>query len=744
MTDQSPPMQQIEGTLERLTFHNEENGYTVARFIPKGKRHEVTVVGAMLGVKVGESLRLSGTWTTHPDYGRQFVVQHYTVQLPATIEGIRKYLGSGLIKGIGPKMAECIVDYFGLETLEVIDGDPARLVEVPGIGKKRVGLISRAWAEQQQIKEIMIFLQAHDITTGLAVKIYKQYGDAAISIVRNDPYRLAKDIFGIGFRTADSIAQKMGMPADAPERVRAGLVHVSGAFTDEGHVFATREQLVASASELLGVDPEQCEWQLDLLLGNKELIAAEDRIYLPPFFYAEGGIANKIRLLLGSQRDRLAFYRDANWQAVFEWLDERNPFQLSPRQKEAVRLALTERVVILTGGPGTGKSTVTGTIIKLLRAKEKSVLLAAPTGRAAKRLSEATGQPAQTIHRLLEFSPSSGQQFLRDRFNPLDADLIIVDEASMIDTLLMNHLLKAVEAGCHLLLVGDVDQLPSVGAGNVLRDLIASEVVPVVALDTIYRQSEGSFIIVNAHRINQGQMPLFPRESQDFFFFKQEEPERARDLVLDIVSRRLPRKFGFDAERDIQVLSPMHRGAAGVGALNEALQQTLNPPAEHRGEYKMGHRLLREGDRVMQIRNNYDKMVFNGDMGRLLKIDREEQVALVDFEGQVVDYEFYQLDQIVHAYAISVHKSQGNEYPVIVMPLLTQHYMMLQRNLLYTGITRARQMVVLVGTRQAIAMAVRNDRIAARNTSLAERLRAEPEGLAGVALYAVGEERASG
>ncbi len=728
----------MEGTIERFTFHNEENGYTVAKFTPKGKRYEVTVVGALLGVNVGESLRLRGRWTTHPNHGKQFDIQGYTVQLPATIEGIRKYLGSGLVKGIGPKMAEVIVDYFGLETLDVIDDHPERLKEVPNIGTKRVKLITKAWQEQQHIKEIMIFLQAHQVSTSLAVKIYKHYGDNAIGIVRSDPYRLAKDVHGIGFKTADSIAQKMGMPYDAPERVRAGLVYVTGNFTDEGHVFTTRETLIRTASELLGVDADQCEWELDKLLGEKELIADGEggyRIYLPPFFHAEGGIATKIRLLLNTSRDRLAFYKSANWESVFSWLDERNPFQLSLKQKEAVHLALTERVVVLTGGPGTGKSTVTGTILKLLQAKEKSILLAAPTGRAAKRLSEATGHPAQTIHRLLEWNPSSGQQFVRDRTNPLDADMIIVDEASMIDCLLMNNLLKAVEAGTHLLLVGDIDQLPSVGAGNVLRDLIASGQIPTVVLDIIYRQAEGSYIIVNAHRINDGEMPLFTKDAQDFFYFKANDPQRASALLLDIVHRRLPERFGYNPDTDIQVLSPMHRGAVGVAALNEALQAALNPPHPSRNELKQSHRVLREGDRVMQIRNDYDKLVFNGDMGRLLKVDKDEQIAFIDFEGQTVEYELYQLDQVIHAYAVSVHKSQGSEYPVVVIPLLNQHYMMLQRNLLYTAITRARQMVVLVGTKQAIAMAVRNDKITTRNTALADRLRGSTMGEMNVLIY---------
>ncbi len=724
--------------MERMTFHNEANGFSVAKFIPKGKQYEVTVVGTLLGVNVGESLRLTGRWAMHPDHGKQFDIQGYTIQLPATIEGIRKYLGSGLIKGIGPKMAENIVDYFGLKTLEVIDNDPDKLNDVPNIGKKRVKLIAKAWQEQQQIKELMIFLQAHQVSTGLAVKIYKHYGDDAIGIVRADPYRLAKDVHGIGFKTADGIAQKMGMPFDAPERVRAGLVFVTGTFTEQGHVFTTREALIRTACELLGVDADQCEWELDKLLGEKELIAdgeTGERIYLPPFYYAEGGIASKMRVLVTTPHDRLDLYRTANWPSVFTWLDARTPFQLSDRQKEAVQRALTERVVVLTGGPGTGKSTVTGTILKLLKAKQKRILLAAPTGRAAKRLSEATGEPAQTLHRLLGWNPGSGQSFLHDRTNPLDADMIIVDEASMIDCLLMNNLLKAVEAGTHLLLVGDIDQLPSVGAGNVLRDLIQSGAIPTVILDTIYRQAAGSYIIANAHRINQGKMPLFSQDAHDFFFFKAEEPETAANLLLDVVRRRIPEKFGFDPDQDIQVLSPMHRGAVGVGALNERLQAVLNPAAPQREELRQSHRVLREGDRVMQIRNDYDKMVFNGDMGRIVRFDKEEQIAILDFEGQKVEYEFYQLDQVVHSYAVSVHKSQGSEYPVVVMPLLTQHYMMLQRNLLYTGITRARRLVVLVGTQQAIAIAVRNAKIMARNTALAERLKIPHAGTGSIGIH---------
>ncbi|MFN2286448.1 MAG: ATP-dependent RecD-like DNA helicase [Anaerolineae bacterium] len=749
------PLQTLEGTLERLTFQNEENGYTVAKLIPKGKSYEVTVVGVLTGVNVGESVRLQGLWSTHPKYGRQFEVREYTVRLPATVEGIRKYLGSGLVKGVGPVNAGRIVDYFGLKTLDVIETDVNRLREVPGIGDKRTALIARAWEEQKHIKEIMIFLQGHGVSTGLAVKIYKQYTDEAIAIVRNDPYRLAKDIYGIGFKTADKIAQQMGFAVDAPERIQAGLRYALGTFSDDGHCFATRDQLLATATELLTVPREACETQLDALIRLKEVIeedrelrianyesrithhessieypvsSNESAIYLPPFFYAENGVANKLRQLQESARDRLAAFGDVEWDKAFIWLDEcaasglAVPIHLAAQQQSAVRMALTEKVSILTGGPGTGKTTITRSIIQLLQAKRCSVLLCAPTGRAAKRLSEATGLEAKTIHRLLEVKAAQGFQFARDQDNPLDADMIIVDETSMVDILLMNHLLKAVEAGSHLLLVGDVDQLPSVGAGNVLRDLIASDVIPVTRLDTIFRQAEDSFIIVNAHRINRGEMPVCNGPARDFFLFRQGDAESAADMILDIVARRIPAKFGYDADRDIQVLSPMHRGAAGVSALNQRLQERLNPPDARKAESTHGSRVFRVGDHVMQIRNDYDRQVFNGDMGRVAALDLEEHTLTVNFDGALVGYEFTQLDELVHAYAVSIHKSQGSEFPVVVIPILTQHYMMLQRNLLYTGVTRAQSLVVLVGNLRAIAIAVHNDKIAQRNTRLAERL----------------------
>ncbi|HOQ98813.1 MAG TPA: ATP-dependent RecD-like DNA helicase [Anaerolineae bacterium] len=723
-----PPLQVLEGTIERFTYQNPENGYTVARLQPKGKAYEVTAVGTLAGAAVGELVRLRGYWRSHPEYGRQFEVRAFSVSLPATIEGIRKYLGSGLIKGIGPVNASRIVDAFGLATLDVIESDPGRLRQVPGVGPKRAELIRKGWEEQRSIKEIMIFLQGQGIGTGLAVRIFKCYGNQALEVVQHDPYRLAQDVHGIGFKTADKVAHALGMPADSPQRIQAGLQHVLGTFCDEGHCFASQPQLIARAAELLEVPAPACQAQLAALIAREALIAENDAVYLPAFHQAEVSVARKLRLLQSAARDRLAQFRGIDWTRAFAWLQQQSALTLVQPQMDAVRMALSEKVSILTGGPGTGKSTIVGSLIALLAAKQGSVLLAAPTGRAAKRLSETSGLEARTIHRLLEYNPGATKAFVRDRDNPLDADLIIVDEASMIDILLMNHLLRAVEAGSHLLLVGDVDQLPSVGPGNVLRDLIASEVIPVTRLTTIFRQAAGSAIVANAHRINRGEAPLTSREIHDFYMFREPDPARAADLVIDLVARRIPGKFGLDRQEGIQVLSPMHRGAAGVGELNRRLQERLNPPAPSKPEVAHGARTFRLGDRVMQVRNNYDKKVFNGDLGRVAAVDLEDKTLAVDFDSERVEYEFLQLDELAHAYAASVHKAQGCEFPAVVIPLLNQHYLLLQRNLLYTGVTRARQLVVLVGSPKAVAMAVRNDRIAKRNTRLAQRMReAAPE-----------------
>ena len=722
MNHSNAPLDALRGTIERITFYNEENGYTVARFLPEGKSNVVTIVGNLMGASVGESLLLEGTWLNHPQHGRQFEIKRFSQQLPATIEGLKKYLGSGLIKGIGPVTAERIVKHFGLDTLQVIENDLGRLREVEGVGSKRIEIIQRGWQEQKQIKEVMLFLQSHGVSTSLAVKIYKAYGDGALHVVQNEPYRLARDIYGIGFLTADKIARAIGIKEDDPARIEAGVLYVLGKFSDDGNVFAVHDDLMHDSVEALNAPAQLIEQAIARLTKAEELYVEDAAVYLAPFYYAEIGVANRLKQIKASPQSRLAEFRTTEWHATFEWIATQNEIALSSKQQQAVQTALTSKVSILTGGPGTGKTTTVRALIQLLKAKRRTFKLAAPTGRAAKRLSEATGEPAQTLHRLLEFKPFEGKKFMRDRENPLDADLIIVDELSMIDLLLMNALMKAIDITSHILFIGDPDQLPSVGAGNVLKDLIASNFVPVVALNVIFRQSEDSLIIENAHRINKGQMPLFSKTAKDFFLFTESEPEQAALRVVELVKSRIPHKFGLNSIDDIQVLSPMHRGEVGVGELNRALQDALNPAEERKNEWRHGSRIFRIGDKVLQTRNNYTKQVFNGDLGRVVAIDAEEQVFTIDFDGVRVDYEFGEADELVHAFAMSIHKSQGSEYRAVVIPLLTQHYMLLQRNLLYTGVTRAKSLVVLVGTQKAISIAVRNDKVAQRNSRLAKRL----------------------
>jgi exodeoxyribonuclease V alpha subunit len=626
-----------------------------------------------------------------------------------------------------------------LDTLRIIEDEPHRLREVLGIGHKRVGLIERAWEEQKAIKEVMIFLQGHNVTTSHAVKIYKTYGDASIDVVRNDPYRLARDIHGIGFLTADKIARELGLAHDSPQRVQAGIAYTLSQMADDGHVYAPQGELVHESTRILDVPPDLVVAGVDALAAGRQLhvedkttagqlpegqILREERaVYLPPFYHGEIGVANRLKTLCNVEQSRLSFYRQTDLDGVFEHLAEHDALALNEGQRAAVRAALTHKVSVLTGGPGTGKTTAVRTIIRLLEARRFTYALAAPTGRAAKRLAEASGREAKTVHRLLEFKPQKGFQFQRNEEHPLPADMVIVDEASMLDLLLTNHLLKAVHSESHLLLVGDVDQLPSVGAGNVLRDVIDSGVAAVVRLTEIFRQAEGSFIVVNAHRINQGEMPLFPAEATDFYLFPADSAERAADLVVDLLQTRIPRRFGFDPMDDVHVLSPLHRGAAGVGELNRRLQAALNPPAQGKAEHHRGPHLFRTGDRVMQIRNNYDKDVFNGDMGRIIALDPENQALTARIDDREVEYDYSELDELVHAYAVSVHKSQGSEYRAVVVPVLTSHFVMLQRNLLYTAVTRARELAVLVGTRRAVAIAVRNNKIADRHTALDERLR---------------------
>lgn len=719
---QSLLLAEIEGTIERITFQNEENGYTVARLTPFNQSNEVTIVGNLLGVISGQSLKLTGMWVKHPQYGPQFEIQNYSFHYPATIQGLRKYLGSGLIKGIGPVTANQIVETLGLDTLEIIETSSDRLTTVPGIGIKKAASIQAAWQEQKQIKDIMIFLQGHGVSASLASKIYKKYGDDSIAIVRTNPYRLAREVYGIGFKTADRIAQQMGVPSNDPMRIQAGVIYCLGTLADEGHCFAVRNFLHFEAGKLLDVGPNEVSSQLEFLVKSSEIIIEDEVVYLAPFFHAERGTAKKLLLLSHSSRDRLEVFKNLPCEEIFSKLDRTDTDYLSDQQKQAIQIALVSKMSILTGGPGTGKSTITGSIVNILQRYKKTVLLAAPTGRAAKRLSQATGLEAKTIHRLLEFSLAGNKGFIRDQKNPLDADMIIIDEMSMVDILLMNHLLSAVESGTHLLLVGDVDQLPSVGPGNVLRDLIGSEVFPVTRLTEVFRQAQDSHILTNAHRINQGQIPHFPKGALDFFLFVENDPEKAAVRVVELVSQRIPKKFGLDPHRDIQVLTPMHRSAAGVSELNSILQESLNPATPDKVAYNQGFRTLRTDDRVMQVQNNYDRQVFNGDMGIIKSINLEDQVIQVTFDGRNIDYDFSDLNEIIHAYAISIHKSQGSEFPAVVVPLLNQHYMMLQRNLLYTAVTRAKSLVVLVGSRQAIAIAVGNNRIVHRNSRLIARL----------------------
>ncbi|MDH6709373.1 exodeoxyribonuclease V alpha subunit [Kitasatospora sp. MAA19] len=725
---------QVEGVLERITYANEETGYTVARVdTGRGGNDLLTVVGALLGAQVGESLRLHGRWGSHPQYGRQFTVENYTTVLPATVQGIQRYLGSGLIKGIGPRFAERIVERFGVDTLEVIENEPGRLIEVPGLGPKRTKKIAAAWEEQKAIKEVMVFLQGVGVSTSLAVRIYKQYGDSSIGVVRNEPYRLASDVWGIGFLTADRIAQAVGIPHDSPERVKAGLQYALSQSSDQGHCYLPEERLIADGVKLLQVDVGLV---IDCLA---ELVAAEGvvresvpgeagepitAVYLVPFHRAEISLANQLLRLLRSDSDRMPWFGSVDWPVVLEWLAKRTGAELAPEQEQSVRLALTERVAVLTGGPGCGKSFTVKSIVTLALAKRAKVVLAAPTGRAAKRLSELTGVEASTVHRLLELKPGGDAAYDRDR--PLDADLVVVDEASMLDLILANKLVKAVPPGAHLLFVGDVDQLPSVGAGEVLRDLLAEGgPIPSVRLTRIFRQAQQSGVVTNAHRINEGKPPLTDGLA-DFFLFVEDDAERAAGLTVDVVARRIPQKFGFDPRRDVQVLAPMHRGPAGAGNLNTLLQAAVTPAREGVAERRFGGRTFRVGDKVTQVRNNYDKGrngVFNGTVGVVtaLSVDDQRLTVLTD-EDEEVAYDFDELDELAHAYAVTIHRSQGSEYPVVVIPVTMSAWTMLQRNLLYTAVTRARKLVVLVGSRKAIAQAVRTVSAGRRHAALDHRL----------------------
>jgi exodeoxyribonuclease V alpha subunit len=735
----------LEATLERITFANTQTGYTVAR-VDTGRGGDlVTVVGSLLGAQPGETLRLRGRWGAHPQYGRQFHVEDYTTVLPATVQGIRRYLGSGLVKGIGPRLADRIVEHFGTDALRVIEEQPGRLAEVPNLGPKRTRLITAAWEEQKAIKEVMVFLQGMGVSTSLAVRIYRQYGDSSIGVVRAQPYRLAAEVWGIGFRTADTIAAAVGIAHDSTERVEAGLQFVLSEATGQGHCFLPEVDLVARAIEILQVPADLVRHCLVLLVAEQGVIREElpgadgqpptVAYYLVPFHRAEVSLAAGLRRLAAADADRMPVFAGVDWDAALAWLCRRTGVELASGQQEAVRLALTEKVAVLTGGPGCGKSFTVRSIVTLAAAKGARILLAAPTGRAAKRLTELTGVEAVTVHRLLELRPGGDAAFDRDR--PLQADLVVVDESSMLDLLLANKLVRAVPPGAHLLLVGDVDQLPSVGAGQVLGDLLAAGTpIPHVRLTQVFRQASRSGVVSNAHRINAGSPPQV-RGLEDFFLFSTDEAEEAARLTVDVVVRRIPARFGLDPRRDVQVLTPVHRGPAGAAALNELLQDALTPAQSDRAEKRFGGRVFRVGDKVSQIRNDYDKGangVFNGTQGVVTAIDAVGQtLTVVTDEDETIEYDFGELDELVHAYAITVHRSQGSEYPCVVVPLTTSAWMMLQRNLLYTAVTRAKQLVVLVGSPRALAQAVRATGSGRRHTGLAHRLRGGPRRATGYA-----------
>lgn len=734
----------IAGTVERITYHNQENGYTVLRLRPKfdgiqkfpGLNLEglLTVVGNLPELSPGEIVEFNGEYNAHPKHGLQFKAETCEKIVPVTSSAIERYLGSGLIRGIGPKLAGRIVRVFKEKTLEIIENEPARLMEVPGIGEDRTSKIIHSWEEQQKVKEIMLFLHGHGVSSNLAIKIYKTYGDQSLEILQENPYQLEEDIYGVGFKTADRIAQDLGLPPEHPARIDAGVIYAINESINQGHVFILEKDLKQRTGELLEIPQDLISSALirltkknriksdtepasDLVVQRSTEDTVENRsengepiIYLTPFYQSERSVAEKIRMLINSttapKQGQLIIYDD----------------DLSGEQKNALQTALHSQVSVLTGGPGTGKTTCLKELIHFLESRNIKYAMASPTGRAAKRLSDATSRQASTIHRLLAYSPGKGYQYHKN--HPLQINFLIIDEASMLDLLLAHHLFQALKPGTQVLFVGDVDQLPPVGAGNVLRDIIDSGEVPVSKLTKVYRQAENSNIITNAHRINNGKPFIFSENKRgDFFLFPAKNDQEAADWISDLVGSRIPEQFNLAPINDIQVLSPMYRGLAGVDKLNERLQMNLNPESDRKSEVNLFGHIFRVGDKVMQVRNNYDKSVFNGDIGRISGINRIDQNLIIDFDGMdQVNYDFSEADELVLAYAVSVHKSQGSEFPAIVMPIITQHYVMLQRNLLYTAITRAQKLCVLVGNKKAIYIAINNNKITRRNSKLAQRI----------------------
>ncbi|MDA3918446.1 MAG: ATP-dependent RecD-like DNA helicase [Deltaproteobacteria bacterium] len=721
-------MSQLKGHIERVTFSSEESGFSICKLKVKEERNLVAIVGNMVNPIPGEFVQVEGRWIIHPKFGNQFQIHQYKTLVPATQAGIQKYLGSGLVKGIGPVMAKRIVKKFGLKSLDVIEKDIDKLSKVEGIGKKRIKMISAAWEEQKEVRSVMLFLQSHGVSPAYAAKIFKTYGQDAINIVKENPYRLARDIFGIGFITADSIAQKLGMKKDAPQRIEAGLEYVLHKLSDEGHVCYPYKELCTKVREMLEVNLKLVLKAVeDSFLSSRIVIEdinediqgiKENRklVFLKKFHVCETGITNNFYRIKKSPKS----VRKIDSGKAVEWIKGQIKIKLADQQEHAVRKALEEKVLIITGGPGTGKTTIINAIIKVFKKAGAKILLAAPTGRAAKRMSETTWEYAQTIHRMLDYSMRQAG-FKKNSKNPLKCDVLIIDEASMIDTVLMHHLLKAVPSKATLILVGDINQLPSVGPGNVLSDIIESKAFSVVTLDTIFRQARKSLIVVNAHRVNKGMFPFIQKggRKSDFYFIQKETPEEVLNTIIELVQKRIPNEFNYHPVNDIQVLTPMHKGIAGAGNLNNELQNILN---RNRQGLKRGNREFKVSDKVMQIKNNYDKHTYNGDIGRITDINFIDQKIMIDFYSREVEYDFTSLDEIVHAYAVSIHKSQGSEYPVVIIPVVVQHYILLQRNLIYTAITRGKKLVVLVGTKKALAMAINTIKSSKRYTRLQYRM----------------------
>lgn len=717
----------IEGHLEHITYRNPQSRYTVARLNPLGAAGPVTVAGYLAGVQVGETLQVRGTWEQHPRYGPQLKIHSYDVILPATVDGIRTFLESGGIKGIGPSLAARLVQAFGADTLRIIEKAPQRLCEISGIGEAKAAMIHAGFREHQVLKDIVRFLQAAGAPVSLAAKVYKQYGAGAQNLIREDPYILARDFAGPGFLAADALARQQGMDPEDPERVRACILHLVRQNLDDGHSFAEERNLVARCEHLFQIAAAAVDNGIDDLAAAGQIVAEElaahpscRAIFLQPLHRAETGLAARLRAMLAVPMVPMAIEADK----IVAEIHSKLAINLSAEQLEVIIQVLSHRLAIITGGPGTGKTTLLRSISTLLDDAGKRVLLAAPTGRAARRLSEVTGRSAGTIHRLLGYNFTDGG-FMRHRDNPLDAEAVIVDEASMIDTVLMHRLVDAVPLSAALVLVGDVAQLPSVGAGSVLADLIDSGCIPVFSLNKIFRQAQQSSIVVNAHKVRQGELPVFetsgcPDGAADFCFIEQADPQRVAARIVQLCRQELPEKFNFDPLADIQVLTPMHKGVVGTINLNQLLQKALNPRpvlVEARGN------AFRVGDKVIHLKNNYRKEVYNGDIGRIVEIDRQGSRLAVEYYGRSVDYDFDELDEIAMAYAVSVHKSQGSEYPAVIVPILTQHYILLSRNLLYTAITRGRRQVILIGTRKALAIALKNDKPQQRLSGLAARLK---------------------